>query len=181
MKALSIHPSVREVKEIEIEMKANTTYSFFNSILIDESQMLSGHLVFTDANALSQNKSAYFLGEHLIVGDALVIGKNGLEESDATIPARTLAELINYETPKFYTDVLKLLSKSDVNLYREFTVTRGDEKLSLNCEWTLYAFNAADDKTKEYFLAQLTQTLETNASVEEYVRKMTQLAINSGN
>jgi hypothetical protein len=181
MKAFSIHSDTKEVKEIEIEMKANTTYSFFNSILIDESQTLSGHLVFTDANALSQNKKACFLGEQLLLGDALVIGRNGLEESDATIPAQTLSELMNYEVPRFYADALSLLAKSDINLYREFSVTRGDAKLALNCEWTLYAFNEADDKTKDYFLAQLTRTLEANASVEEYVRKMAQLAINAGN
>ncbi len=180
MLALSINSSTKELEEIDIEMKANTVYSFFNSILIDEIQTLSNHLIFTDANALSESKSAFFLGEQLILGDALIIGQNGLEEVDATIPQDTLKELINYDIPKFYQDTLALLSKSDVNLYRNFEVTKGAEKLSLNLEWVLYTFNIADDRTKEYFLNELQKVLDTKESVEEYIKKMAQLAINAG-
>jgi len=180
MLALSISPSNEEIKELDVEMQANTIYTFFNSILIDEIQTLSNHLIFTDANALSQSKSACFLGEQLLLGDALIIGQNGLEETDAYIPQAELQELLNYDIPKFYQDALALLSKSDINLYRNFEVTQGAEKLSLNLEWVLYTFNIADDRTKEYFLLELTKVLDANESVEDYIKKMAQLAINAG-
>jgi hypothetical protein len=180
MLALSINPVSQEIKELDIEMKANSVYTFFNSILIDEIQTLSNHLIYTDANALSESKPACFLGEQLLLGNALVIGQNGLEEADAYIPHVELQDLLNYDVPKFYQDALALLSKSDINLYRNFEVVQGSEKLSLNLEWVLYTFNIADDRTKEYFLAELTKVLETKASVEEYIKKMAQLAINAG-
>jgi len=180
MLALSINPTSQEIKELDIDMKANTVYTFFNSILIDEIQTLSNHLIFTDANALSESKPACFLGEQLFLGEALIIGQNGLEEADAYIPQAELQDLLNYDVPAFYQDALSLLSKSDINLYRSFEVTQGTEKLSLNLEWVLYTFNIADDRTKEYFLTELTKVLDTNASVEEYIKKMAQLAINAG-
>lgn len=180
MLALSINNSTQEIEELEIEMKANTVYTFFNSILIDEIQTLANHLIFTDANALSESKPACFLGEQLILGDALIIGQNGLEEVDAYIPKAELQELINYDIPKFYQDTLALLSKSDVNLYRTFEVIQSSEKLSLNLEWVLYTFNIADDRTKEYFLTELQKVLDTKESVEKYIKKMAQLAINAG-
>jgi len=177
MQALSINPSQQEVKEIEIEMKANTTYSFFNSILIDEIETLQNHLIFTDANALSEKKDAYFLGEQLLLGEALIIGKNGLEETDVSIPLDTLKELANYDVPQFYKDVLSLLSSSDINIYRSFMLMHNDEKIALNSEWVLYTFNIADDRTKEYFISELKKVLETNANVDEYMQKMAGLAM----
>ena len=180
MKALSIHPSSKEIKEIEIEMKANSVYSFFNSILIDEIETLKDHLIFTDANALSQHKDVCFLGEQLLVGNALLIGKNAMEEVDATIPATELKKLVSHDVPQFYKDALSLLSRTDINLYRAFTVLQGGEKLPLNCEWVLYTFNIADERTKEYFLTELQKALDDEKSVEEYVQKMAQLAINAG-
>jgi len=179
MQAFSISPTKAEVKAVDLEMKANTTYSFFNSILIDEITTLQKHLIFTDANALSEKKQAYFLGEQLLLGDALIIGQNGLEESDVSIPKESLQELINYEIPSFYKDVLSLLSGSEINLYRTFTCTHNDEKLALNAEWVLYTFNIADEGTKEYFIKELTKTLQTNADVSAYLQKMAQLALNA--
>jgi hypothetical protein len=180
MLALSIDPAIKEIKELDIEMKANTVYTFFNSILIDEIQTLSKHLIFTDANALSTSKPAYFLGEQLLLGNALIIGQNGLEEANAYIPRTDLQNLLHYDVPKFYQDALALLSKSDVNLYRNFEVIQGSEKLSLSLEWVLYTFNIADNKTKIYFLDELTKVLDTDTSVEDYIKKMAQLAINAG-
>lgn len=180
MLALSINPVSQEIKESDIEMKANTVYTFFGSILIDEVETLANHLIFADANALSESKPAYFLGEQLLMGEALIIGKNGLEETDAYIPQSELQELLNFNIPQFYQNALKLLSQSDVNLYRSFEVTQGTEKLSLNLEWVLYTFNIADDRTKEYFLDELKKVLDANASVEDYIKKMAQLAINAG-
>ena len=179
MQALSIHPEIQEIKTIEIEMKANSVYSFFNSILIDEVETLQQHLIYTDANALSENKKAYFLGEQLLIGDALIIGKNGLEEVDTTISKQDLKALINYHVEKFYLDALALLAQSDINLYRTFNVKQGNEPLALSCEWVLYTFNIADDKTKDYFLQELQKVLDSASNVEEYIQKMAQLAVNA--
>ena len=179
MQAISLNPHEKEIKIIDIEMKANSVYSFFNSILIDEIETLQQHLIYTDANALSENKRAYFLGEQLLLGDTLIIGKNGLEESDTTIPLQDLENIINYHVEKFYVDALSLLAQTDINLYRTFNVTQGNESIALSCEWVLYTFNIADERTKDYFLTELKKVLDTDSSVEAYIQKMAQLAINA--
>ena len=181
MQALSINPSSQEIQSIEIEMKANTTYSFFNSILIDEITTLQKHLIFTDANALSEKKPAYFLGEQLLLGDALIIGQNGLEESDATIPQKTLEELISYDIPTFYADVLSLLSETDINLYRTFTLSHNGETIALNPEWVLYTFNIADERTKDYFLTELSKNMSADEDTNAYLQKMAGLALQAAN
>ena len=180
MKALSIHPTSREVKEIDIEMQANTVYSFFNSILIDELTTLNQHIIYSDTNALCENKSAFFLGEQLIIGDALVIGQDSLNEKDVSISKKELESLVIHEINEFYRDVLTLLSSTDINLYRTFEVESTSEKIALNTEWVIYTFNIADDRTKEYFLAELTKVIDAKTSVEEYIKRMAQLAINTG-
>ena len=180
MKALSIHPSSREVKEIDIEMQANTVYSFFNSILIDEITTLNQHIIYSDANALCEDKNAFFLGEQLIVGDALVVGQDSLNEKDVSISKKEIESLLIHEINEFYKDVLSLLSSTDINLYRTFEVQTPSEKIALNTEWVLYTFNIADNRTKEYFLAELRKVLDAKTSAEEYMQKMAQLAINAG-
>ena len=179
MNAIAIKPHTKDINIIEIEMKANTIFSFFNSILTDEIETLQNHLLYTDANALSQKKPAYFLGEQLLLGDALIIGKNGLEETDVTIPMQDLQQIINYNVPQFYTDVLHLLADTDINIYRTFQVIQGNEKLALNLEWVLYTFNIADERTKEYFINELTKSLQAQEDTEAYIKKMAQLAINA--
>ncbi len=179
MQVFSISPDIKALKSIDIEMKANTAYSFFNSILIDEITTLQKHLIFTDANALSEKKQAYFLGEQLLLGDALIIGQNGLEESDATIPQETLEALINYDVPPFYTEVFALLSSTDINLYRNFTLTHDNEKIALNPEWVLYTFNIADTKTQEYFLTQLKKAITEQSDIASHLQHMAQLALNA--
>ncbi len=179
MKALSINPATKQIEEIDIEMRANTVYSFFNSILIDELSSLNQHTIYCDANALSQQKEPYFLGEQLIVGEALIVGLMGMEESDVNIPKETLRELISHDINDFYKEVLALLSKSDVNLYRTFAVKQGDEILHLNAEWVLYTFNMADERTKEYFIAELQKALDAKESIFAFLNKMAQLAVNA--
>jgi hypothetical protein len=179
MKALSIDAATGAVKEIEITMEANTVYSFFNSILIDELNTLNAHQIHTDANALSNKKNAYFVGEQLLIGDALIVGKEEFEDKDATISAEELRSLVNTQVPQFYIDVLDLLSQTDINLYRTFTLEKGEESMTLNTEWVLYAFNMADEKTQEYFLEHLKKVLDANENVEEYMHKMAGLAINA--
>ena len=179
MRALTINATSHAIEEKEIEMQANTVYSFFNSILIDELTTLQGHTLHTDANALSQGKQAYFLGEQLLVGDALIIGREGMSECDATISEEDLRSLANFEIPKFYEDTLALLGKTDINLYRTFALEKNGERVVLNPEWVLYAFNMADDKTKSYFLEHLEKTIEAKEDVEAYIQKMAGLALNA--
>ncbi len=178
MKALAIDSKSGEVKEIELNMAANTLYTYFNSILIDELSSIKEHTVYSDANALSQNKDAYFIGEQLVLGDALVFGRDAFNDMDVTITKEELASLVNTEVNAFYTEVLELLSATDLNLYRTFEVEKNGEKIALNPEWVLYTFNIADDRTKEYFINELQKVLDAGESVDKYMQKMAQLAMN---
>ncbi|MCJ7765522.1 MAG: hypothetical protein MUP09_06225 [Thiovulaceae bacterium] len=179
MKALTINPERQNTEEIEIEMKANTVYSFFNSILIDELSALNQHIIYSDANALSLGKKPFFLGEQLILGNALIVGQMGMEESDVNIPKEELEALTDYEVNAFYTEVLALLSKSDINLYRTFKLFNGDDTIPLNIEWVFYTFNMADERTKEYFLNELKKALDVGEEMTEHLKKMAQLALNA--
>jgi len=179
MKAYSINAADASVKELDITMEANTVYTFFDSILIDELDTLNAHQIHTDANALSNKKEAFFLGEQLLIGDALIIGKEGLTEADASIKQEELSALINKDVSKFYKETLALLAQTDINLYRTFTLQKGAEKMTLNVEWVLYAFNMADEKTQGYFLEHLKNALDKKQNVEEYMHKMASLAINA--
>jgi len=179
MKALVIDGEKKELKEIDIEMQANTVYTFFNSILIDELGTLNQHMIYSDANALSLKKTPYFIGGQLIVGDALITGQNGMQDCDITIPTKDLELLLNYDVSPFYLEVIDLLSSSDLNLYRTFELIHKDENIQLNLEWLLHIFNIADDKTKDYFINELKKVIDSKESVEEYVYKMSGLAINA--
>jgi len=179
MKALTIRPQQEAVEEIEIEMKANSVYTFFSSILIDELETLQKHVIYTDANALSEGKKAYFIGEQLVIGDALIVGRYDFDDVDVLITKEELVSLISYNLSDFYKQALELLSTTDINLYRTFEVEKNNEKIALNCEWVLYTFNIADERTKAYFLQELQKVLQQNESVENYMAKMAQLAMNA--
>jgi len=179
MKALSINPLTREIEDLDIEMKANTLYTFFSSILIDELESMNEHVIYADANALSEKKTAYFLGEQLIIGDALILGRFDFDDIDVKITKEELASLVSYEVNEFYTTVLELLASTDINLYRTFEVEKNGEKIALNSEWVLYTFNIADERTKEYFINELKKVLDAGESVDAYMQKMAQLAMNA--
>ena len=179
MKAYAIDPAKRVVKEIDINIEANTVYTFFNSILIDELPTLSKHVIYSDANALSQKRTAFFFGGQIIVGELLILGREDFNDVEATIPQDELESLVEYEIPQFYKDVLEILSATDVNLYRTFEVEKEQEKIALNLEWVLYTFNIADERTKEYFIDRLRKVIESNEDVEEYIVKMATLAVKS--
>jgi len=179
MKALKIDATSATVTPFDIEMQANSVYSFFNSILIDEITTLNAHTLYLDANALSEGKKAYFLGEQLLIGDALIIGKEGLTEIDATITQEELESLLITEVNDFYKKALALLAATDINLYRTFTLSKAEETIPLNTEWTLFAFNMADDKTKEYFLQELQKSLAAKENPENFMQKMAGLALNA--
>lgn len=180
MNAITIDPQTQKVELIEIEMKANSVYSFFNSILIDELPSLNQHTIYTDANALSQNQKAFFLGEQLILGKALIVGLNGMEEVDALITLDEVKELLEFEVNPFYSDVLLLLaSDEDLNLYRSFDVTHGEEIIPLNIEWVLYTFNMADERTQNYFITELMKAMDANENTVLFMQKMATLALNA--
>jgi len=179
MKAFSINAQSKEVEELDIEMKANSVYSFFSSILIDELESLNKHMIYSDANALSEKKRAYFIGEQLLLGDALIVGKEEFTDLDASITQEELESLICKDVSSFYQEVLELLSTTDINLYRQFRLIHNNEDLALNTEWVLYTFNMADDRTKEYFVNELKKVLESSQGVEEFMQKMAGLALNA--
>jgi len=179
MKAYTVNETTLEIEELEIEMQANTTYSFFGSILIDELEGLNQHMIYADANALSEGKKAYFIGEQLVLGKSLIIGKEEFTDLDVSIPKEELESLIKKDVNKFYKAVLQELSVTDLNLYRTFLVEKKGESIPLNTEWVLYTFNIADDRTKEYFLSELQKTLNAKENVEFFMQKMATLAINA--
>ena len=179
MKAISINPNDKSINEIDIEMQANTVYTFFSSILIDELSTIKEHIVYTDANALSENKIPFFIGEQLVIGDVLIIGQSSLSDSDVTIPLEQLESLVSYDVSKFYKEVFELISKTDINLYRPFDVKQDGADIQLNVEWVLYVFNIADDRTREYFLNELKKSVDSDETIEEFMQKMAQLAVNS--
>ena len=181
MKAFSIDPKNKELKEIDIHMQANTVYTFFNSILIDELTTLDKHTIHTDAEAISNAKIPFFIGEQLIIGNALIVGKNELTEIDAMIPMNELESIINYEVPLFYSKVLELLKDTDINLYKIFEVTKKEEDIQLNSEWVLYVFNMADDKTREYFLDELKKAIDAKKDITLHMQNMAILALNATN
>ncbi len=178
MQALNINHTTQEVQELDITMAANTVYTFFSSILIDELSSLKEHIIYTDANALSEKKTPFFLGEQLILGDALILGREDFDDVDVRITKEEINSLINSNVNEFYKEVLDLLADTDVNIYRTFTVEKNGEKIPLNTEWVLYTFNIADERTKEYFINELKKTLESKEDVAGYLQKMAQLAMN---
>ena len=180
MQVLTINTDNFTIESEDMQVQANSVYSFFDSILIDEFEALNKHVIYADANALSQGKKAYFIGEQLLLGNALVIGREGFEEKDVTITKEELSSLLIKEVSSFYKTVLELLSSTDVNLYRTFEVIKGNEKIALNIEWVLYTFNIADERTREYFMAELKKSLENGDDVIEYMQKMATLAMNAG-
>ena len=179
MKAISINPQTQSVEEVEIEMQANTVYTFFSSISIDEFETIKEHTLYTDANASSQAKTPYFLGGQLLVGQALIIGGSSFEPSETSISIEDVNSLLSYETSDFYKAVFTQLAKSDINLYRKFSVNKENEKVELNPEWVFETFNIADDKTKEYFLKELSNSLGSLEETNQFIQKMAQLAINA--
>ena len=181
MKAYSINPKTKELKEIEIDMQPNTVYSFFNSILIDDISTLPSHIIYTDANALSNEATPFYIGNQLLVGDALIVGKEGIAELDVSIPLDELDEIVSYEVSDFYKESLKLMGTSDINLYKLFEIKKEDgELIQLNAEWVLYVFSIADSKTQGFFTHKLKQAVQEKEDMLQHIQKMAILALQAG-
>jgi len=179
MKAYAIDSNTQKTKSINIEMQAEAIHSFFDSIETDELSTLTGHTIYTDANAIKKSKKAYFIGEQFVVGDALIVGKNGAYSTDANISKKELDRLINHDVTSFYIDVLELLKDTDINLYRVFEVTKEKEDIQLNTEWVLYVFNLADEQTKDYFLEELKKANDAKKDITIHMQNMAILALNA--
>ena len=178
MQSISIIINDKAILNRDIEMQPNTVYSFFNSILIDELTSLNEHIIYADANALEENKTPFFIGEQLLMGDVLITGKSLKGDVDSTITPSELEELVSYEVSSFYQQTLSLLSQTDVNLYKIFQVVKNDETLNVNIEWVLYTFNIADERTQEYFLNEVGDSLIAE-NTQKILEKMAQLAMNA--
>ena len=181
MKAYSINPENKNINITYFDGQPNSIYTFFNSILVDSSNSLHEHIIYTDGNAQSITHIPYFIGEQLFLGKALILGQNGLEEVDVKIEGTDLSELISYEVNAFYKKSLDALAIENINLYKIFEVNENGSGLHVSYEWVIYTFNIADSKTQDYFLNELNKTILENRSVKEYFKKMAQLAINAGN
>lgn len=179
MNALSINPETKEIKELDITMQANTTYTFFNSILIDELAALKEHIIYVDTDAINKSKTAFLLADELIVGNALILGREDFNDVDVKIKKEELGAAVSFELNSFYTQSLELLFASDVSIYKNFKVSKNSDTLELNTQWVLYTFNIADSKTQEYFLEKLKETLANKEDVFAYMQKMAQLALNA--
>jgi len=179
MKAYAIDSNTKKTKSINIEMQADAIYSFFDSTQTDELSTLDGHTIHLDADAIKKSKKAYFIGEQFVVGDVLVVGKNGAYSTDASISKKELDKLLNYDITSFYIEVLELLKDTDINLYRVFEVTKETEDIQLNTEWVLYVFNLADEQTKEYFIQELQKAIDAKKDITTHMQNMAILALNA--
>ena len=181
MNILSINPETQNIENQTFDGQVNSIYTFFNSILVDNSHALNEHIIYTDGNAQISTHTPYFIGEQLFMGKALVIGLNGFEECDTKISSQQLELLINYDVNIFYKKALNALAVENLNLYTIFEVSDNGEPLHVSYEWVIYTFNMADEKTQEYFLNALNTTIIEKKSVAETFQKMAQLAVNAGN
>jgi len=177
MKLLHVNPIKHSIEEIELKIEANTFYTFFSSLLIDELPTIQNHIIYTDANALSDKKTPYFIADQLVIGEALILGQNGLEDCDVTISKETLSELINYDVSQFYLNTLDLLSQTEINLYRTFELIHNSQNVQLDISSVISFFNIADEKTKEYFLTHLKNTIENKEEVVAFMQKMAKAAL----
>ncbi len=175
MKAYSINPQSKEVKELDLDIQVNTVYTFFNSISADETLILDKHTIYSDSDAISKAKKAFFIGDQLIVGEALVLGKDGFLDIEATIPIADLKSLVNYEVPEFYEKALDILKTSEINLYKIFDV---DDK-QLDSSWVLHVFSIADENTQAYFINQLQKAMDAKDDISAFMKKMAILALNA--
>ena len=181
MKTFIINPQTQEILTHDFDGQVNSIYTLFNSILVDNSQALNEHIIYTDSNALISTHIPYFIGEQLFLGNSLIIGQNGYEEVDVKIDLAQLQALINYDVNMFYKKALNALATENINLYTIFEVSDNGAPLHVSYEGVIYTFNMADEKTQSYFLNALDTTIAEEKSVQDHFQKMAQLAVNAGN
>ena len=176
MQVLIIDPQTRSIQTQDFDGQITDIYTFFNSILVDTSNVLKNHIIYT--NAEHKDTTPFFIGNQLFLGKALVLGLNELSETDVSIEAKELESLLNYEISPLYEKSIEALVRNDLNLYKIFDIqTPQEETLQLNYEWVVYTFNMADQKTQEYFLEQLANNANNAEQLAAYMQKMAALAV----
>jgi len=176
MKALLIDPETRSVIPQQYDGRPDSLYTLFRSLLVDSSDVLNNHVIYSGAEAFEKEEKGFFLGEKLLFGRTLIVGHTGLEEDDATIPADEAEALVRFEIPSFYRDALALLPR-DFSFDEPFELRLEEGGEHVTVEWVLYAFNLADEATKSYFLEHLSHTLSEGGDVYDYLKKMGNLAL----
>lgn len=178
MKAYLIDPNTSTVTEQDYDGQPNSLFTLFGSLLVDNSAILHGHMVYSAAEAFEKREKGFFLGENLLFGKVLVTGYAGYEDTDAAIGAEELHALALFELPSFYHKVLSLLPP-DFSFGERYDLSFGEESETVSPEWVFYIFNMADEATKTYFLEHLEKVGEGAAAVHDYLRKMGGLALKS--
>lgn len=178
MKAFLIDPQTRSVTQQVYDGQPNSLYTLFNSLLVDQNDILHGHMVYSATEAYEKKEPGYFLGEKLMFGKALVTGYAGFEDLDADISAEELTQLITFELPEFYTKALALLP-AEFSFDEHYELQLDAQTESVRPEWVLYVFNMADSDTKNYFLTHLESAVVQGDDLHGYLKKMGMLAIKS--
>jgi len=87
MNIYMIKPHTKEILTTEFDGQITSIYTYF--------EILQDHIIYT--NAQHTNKNMFFIGEQLFIGDALILGLKGFEETDITIKQDELQSLISYD------------------------------------------------------------------------------------
>lgn len=178
MKAFLIDPETKTVTEQDYDGQPNSLFTLFRSLLVDSSELLNSHMVYSSEEAFEKGEKGFFLGEKLLIGKVLVTGRSGLEDTDAVIGRDELYALTLFELPAFYQEVLRLLPK-DFSFSERYGLMFGEESGLVSPEWVFYVFNMADDATKSYFLEHLENTDKKAEAVHGFLKKMGSLALKS--
>lgn len=178
MKAFLIDPNTHSVTEQAYDGQPNSLYTLFNALLVDQNDILHGHMVYSATEAYEKNEPGFFLGEKLLFGKALVTGYAGFEDLDAEISAEELTQLIMFDLPEFYTKALALLPAA-FSFDETYELPLDGQTESVGPEWVLYVFNMADSDTKNYFLSHLERAVVKGDDLNDFLKKMGMLAIKS--
>jgi hypothetical protein len=179
MKTYIIDPKTKSITPQDFDGQLNSIYTLFNSILIDSSQALNRHIIYSDEYATDNGCVPYFIGDKLFLGKALVCSENVDDGEDVSITAKELEQIINYDVNEFYLECLSYLSKEKISINKIFHIQDKDEKIKLSFEWVIYTFNMADKRTKENFLTNLKKTFQEKKSISEYFENMAQRAFDA--
>lgn len=177
MNIYMIKPHTKEILTTEFDGQITSIYTYFDSLLVDTSTILQDHIIYT--NAQHTNKNMFFIGEQLFIGDALILGLKGFEETDITIKQDELQSLISYDVNNFYKQALRPVLDFEININDTLSVKDNDETMQINFEWVIYTFNKADKKTQHYFLDEMKKACTDKENTNQYFQKMAQLAVNA--
>ncbi len=178
MKAYLIDPETQSISQHDFDGQPNALYTLFNSLLVDTSDVLLEHTVYTATEAFERGERGFFLGDKLLFGKALVTGNAGLQDTDAAIEENALKALANFTLPLFYEKTLKLLPAAfSFNERYDLSLDGIDDQATP--EWVFYVFNMADEPTRNYFLEHLAETGRKEGDIHSFLKRMGELALKS--